>query len=127
VARSEWVLPKPIRFGDAETGKESNVYGEMCSEHVPFRYLFSAKRIENCAIAATFPPAGRDASAHAEGSRLHALGRAAVGLVEEYGHLPAWDATVGAYDAKNGVSCVRPAQTIRLGLIWRKKRRFQVP
>jgi hypothetical protein len=44
---NEWVLPKPIRFGDAETGKESNIYGAMCTEHVPFRYLFSAKRIRN--------------------------------------------------------------------------------
>ena len=93
-------MPNTSRFVDAETGKESNVYGEMCSEHVPFRYLFSAKRIENCAIAATFPPAGRDASAHAEGSRLHAPGRAAVGWVEEYGHPAASDATEGRTVAK---------------------------
>ena len=40
---------------------------------------------------------------------LQALRRAAKGWVEEYGHLPACDATVGAFDAQNGVSCDRAA------------------
>jgi hypothetical protein len=99
---TEWVLPKPICFGDAETGKESNVYGDMCSEHVPFRYLFSAKRTR---IAPQFPPCWGSRVARDNHPSLQALRRAAKGRVEEYGHLPACDATVGAYDAKNGVPC----------------------
>ena len=102
MARSEWVLPKPTRFGGAETGKESNIYGEMCTEHVPFRYLFSAKRRRN---RGPVPPCGAAGRLGPTSPRFHALGRAAVGLVEEYGHLAASDATVGAYDAKNGVPC----------------------
>jgi hypothetical protein len=91
------VLPKPTRFGDAETGKESNIYGEMCTEHVPFRYLFSAKRRRN---RGPVPPCGGNREARANDPSLHALGRAAVGLVEEYGHPVGRDATEGAYDAK---------------------------
>ena len=55
---------------------------------------------------------------------LQALRRAAKGWVEEHGHLPACDATEGAYDAKNGVPRGCAAETIRLGLIWRKKGAF---
>jgi len=61
-------LPKPIRFGDAETGKESNIYGEMCTEHVPFRYLFSAKHTGNRPMIAAF--AGHDSVPGSSGERL---------------------------------------------------------
>jgi hypothetical protein len=64
-------------------------------------------------------------AARAKDHALQALRRAAKGSVEEYGHLSACDATVGAFDAKNGVPCGPAAQTIRLGLIWKEKRRFQ--
>jgi len=60
-----------------------------------------------------------------KGPSPQALRRGAVGWVEEYGHPAASDATVGAYDAKDGVPCDRAAETIRLGLIWRKKGAFK--
>ena len=97
-------MPKPIRFGDAETGKESNVYGQMCSELVPFRYLFSAKHTGNRHMIAAF--AGHDSlTGQGRGEtapRLRARGRAGAGRLGEYGHLMARDATEGSFRAKKG-------------------------
>jgi hypothetical protein len=90
-------MPNTSSFGDAETGKESNIYGEMCTEHVPFRYLFSAKCRRN---RGPVPPCGGGRAARANDPSLRTLGRAAKGWVEEYGHLAARDATQGRTLAK---------------------------
>jgi hypothetical protein len=67
---------------------------------VPNMYLFGAFSAQNDGeIAPQFPPCWGSWAAH-NGPSLQALRRAAVGWVEEYGHLAASDATVGAYDAK---------------------------
>ena len=69
----------------------------MCTEHVPFRYLFSAKHHRNRATvsALLWQPAVGD-----NNPSLQALQRAAKGRVEEYGHLAARDATQGRTLAK---------------------------
>ena len=69
----------------------------MCTEHVPFRYLFSAKRRRN---RGPFRLAGRAGTARDNDPSLQALQRAARGWVEEYGHPPAGDAIDGANAAK---------------------------
>ena len=69
----------------------------MCTEHVPFRYLLSAKPPE---IAPQFPPCWGTRAALANDPSLQALRRAAKGWVEEYGHLAARDATQGRTLAK---------------------------
>ena len=82
--------------------------------------MFTARFVPNMYLFGTFsaqnPPKSRHTFNLAGAARrsgndpsLQALRRAAEGWVEEYGHLPACDATVGAFDAKNGVSCDRAA------------------
>jgi hypothetical protein len=69
----------------------------MCTEHVPFRYLFSAKHHRNRATVSALlaQPEGR-----VNDPSLQALQRAAKGWVGEYGLPAASDATDGANAAK---------------------------
>ena len=83
---------------------------------VPNMYLFGTFSAQNAEeIAGPVPPCGGSRESRANDPSLHALGRAAKGWVEEYGHLPACDATVGAFDAQNGVSCDRAAKQFASG------------
>jgi hypothetical protein len=93
-------LPNLSRFCAPKTGKESNVYGEMCTEYVPFRYLFSAKHTRNRPMIAAF--VGSGGVPRRVGGRLPQL--CAQGALALAGggtrHLAARDAAEGAYAAK---------------------------
>ena len=72
---------------------------------VPNMYLFGTFSAQNAEESRASSPCGGCRAALANGPSLQALRRAARGGVEEYGHVPACDATVSAFDAQNGVPC----------------------
>jgi hypothetical protein len=116
-------LPNNSRFGGAETGKESKVYGEMRSEPVPFLYLFSAKFRRN--RATVFRLAGRERLAGRlwTTDSLKALGRAPrwAGWGNAATSPPATPLT--ARTTQKTAFRDGTAETVWLGLIWRGKRR----
>ena len=97
---------------------------------VPNMYLFGTFSAQKAPKTAPSPRPSRQLAGTRvrmrRAPRLHALGRAAVSWVEEYGHPAASDATEGRTVAKKTAfrAAERP-KTIRLGFVWRKKRRFQ--